>query len=91
MSEKDEELLLKNDLINLFNLYPKHESHNQIIDEETELECTWPEKSSARKILLSCQNFKLNLLLPLISTIDSAVKIEDMKKNENMINVKYNF
>ena len=87
LNEKDDGLILKSELTNPFNLYPKHESHNQIIDEETKLECTWPEKSTARKLLLSCQNFKLNLLLPLISTVDSTVKIEDMKKNENMINV----
>ena len=88
-NEKDDELILKNEMINPFNMYPKLESQSQMIDEETELECTWPEKSTNRKVLLSCHQFKLSLLLPLISTIDSTIKIEDAKKNENMINVSF--
>lgn len=42
------------------------------IDEETELECTWPEKPTGRKVLLSCSNFKLNLNFPIISTANST-------------------
>ncbi|CAF0807517.1 unnamed protein product, partial [Brachionus calyciflorus] len=88
LNEKDEELLMKNEQINPFSLYPKLEASSQALDEETELECTWPEKSSGKKILLTCQHFKLNLLMPIASTIDSNRISLDMesKKLENTIN-----
>ncbi|RNA16405.1 Dedicator of cytokinesis [Brachionus plicatilis] len=61
LSEKDEELQIKCEQTNLFNLY---ESNDKFCDEETELECIWPEKITAKKLLLTCNNFQLNLRLP---------------------------
>jgi hypothetical protein len=64
INEKEDELFIdKNPSkpVNLFDLYPKA---TELLDEETELDCTWPEKLVGRKLHLDCQSFKLNLNFP---------------------------
>lgn len=79
MAEKDEELQIKSEQLNLFNLY---ELNDKFVDEETELECCWPEKSASKRVLLSCENFQLNLRLPYIT--DSSTILSDKKFTKNM-------
>jgi hypothetical protein len=65
INEKEDELFIEknpNKSVNLFDLYPKA---TELLEEETELDCTWPEKLVGRKLHLDCQSFKLNLNFPL--------------------------
>jgi hypothetical protein len=50
--------------VNTFDLYQKQDT---AVDEETELECVYPEKSNSRKLLLTCVQLKMNLYLPYVS------------------------
>lgn len=50
-------------LNNLFDLFPRDCA--ELINEETELECDWPEADIGRNFLLEFEHFKLNLNLPL--------------------------
>lgn len=50
-------------LNNVFDLFPKDCA--ELINEETELECDWPEADIGRSFLLEFEHFKLNLNLPL--------------------------
>lgn len=84
MSEKDEELQINSEQINLFNLY---ESSDKFVDEETELECVWPEKNTAKEILVSCEKFQLNLCLPYISN-SSKISLGTAKKSTSIMNVR---
>ncbi len=59
--------------LNLFDLFMRQET-SDLIDEETELECDWPEQRIGRKFLLDFESFNLNISLPLKSELNNASK-----------------
>lgn len=52
-------------LLNPFDLYPAKLESGDLFEEETELQCNWPEPEIGRKLLIDFEHFKLNLNLPL--------------------------
>ncbi len=68
--KKSDDLYNQIQQINTFDFYQKNDT---VIDEETELECMYPEKSVGQKLLLTCAQFKMNLFLPLVS-FNTSVK-----------------
>ena len=79
-SASKEQIRVEN--LNAFDIYPKIESAD-FVDEETELECVWPEKSVGRKLLVNFLQFKLNLNLPIISMpcISQSIQSNSFKIN----------
>ena len=60
---------------NTFELYsPKPECNADLVDEETELECIWPEKFVGRKLLIELKQLKFNLNYPVVAGAGDLTK-----------------
>ena len=71
---------------NLFDLFPKESG--ELVNEETELECDWPEVEIGRRFLLEFEHFKLNLNLPLMTSGVTSIKSSLFKENrENRLSI----
>ena len=60
---------------NTFELYtPKPECNPDLVDEETELGCIWPEKFVGRKLLIELKQLKFNLNYPVFTGASDLTK-----------------
>jgi hypothetical protein len=66
--------------MNTFDLYTKTDL-DLIDDDETELQCEWPEPLAGRKLLVEFVQFKLSLNLPVSSIFSSSSSSTAMISN----------